>query len=421
MSETNLTVAPPAFHLLSKPTGAVCNLDCKYCFFLSKEVLYPGSHNFMTIEMLEEYIKQLLQSHKIPEVAVSWQGGEPMLMGLDFFKKSIEFVEKYKRPDQRISHSMQTNGTLINDEWAMFFKRNNYLIGLSVDGPKEIHDKFRVNKGGSGSFDQVMRGWEFLRKHNVDFNILCTLHSANADHPAEVYKFFRDELKTEFIQFIPIIERATPETLSIANQGWSERAGGERPLYIQEGNLVTERSIKPEQYGNFLNGVFEEWIKKDVGKIYVQMFDVTLGTHFAQYSLCIHSPTCGSALAIEFNGDMYSCDHYVEPKYLIGNIKEKHMAELVASDKQKKFGQDKLTTLPRYCLDCDVRYSCNGGCPKDRFINTPDGEPGLNYLCAGYKLFFKHTEKPMKIMADLIKRGGYADEIMQIYQKENIK
>lgn len=419
MSQVNLNEAPPSFHLLSKPTGAVCNLDCKYCFFLSKDALYPGKHEFMTHEMLEEYIKQILKAHKTPEVAISWQGGEPMLMGIDFFKKSIEYVKKHKRHDQKISHTMQTNGTLINNEWAKFFKRNNYLIGLSVDGPKELHDKYRVNKGGSGSFDQVMRGWEFLRKHNVDFNILCTLHSGNADYPKEVYTFFRDELKAEFIQFIPIIERATPETIEIANLGWSERPGGDRLLYVQQGNLVTERSVKPEQYGKFLIGVFEEWVRRDVGKIYVQMFDVTLGTHFRQYSLCIHSPVCGTALAMEYNGDMYSCDHFVEPDYMIGNIKDTPMIELVASEKQKKFGQDKLDTLPRYCRECDVRYACNGGCPKDRFYSTPYGEPGLNYLCAGYKLFFKHTEKPMSIMAEMINRGGYADEIMRLYKDES--
>jgi uncharacterized protein len=413
--------APTGFHLLSKPTGAICNLDCKYCFFLSKEALYPGSNFRMNDDMLDKYIKQLLESHTAPEVNVAWQGGEPMLMGIDFFKKSVELVDKYKRPDQRIMHSIQTNGVLIDDEWAEFFHKNKYLVGLSVDGPKEIHDEFRVNKGGKGTFDQVMRGWQFLVKHNVEFNILCTLHSANINKPLEVYKFFRDEMKAEYLQFIPIIERATEETLPVANQGWSERPGGERPLYIQKGDIVTERSVKAEEYGDFYISIFEEWVRRDVGKVYIQMFDVTLGTHVGQYSLCIHSPNCGTALAMEHNGDMYSCDHFVEPDYMLGNINDTHMIELVASAKQKKFGTDKQDTLPKYCRDCSVKFSCNGGCPKDRFINTPDGEAGLNYLCAGYKNFFNHVTKPMQTMAELIKKGRFADEIMEIYNQGDQK
>jgi len=404
--------APPAFHLLTKPTGAICNLDCQYCFFLSKEALYPGSHFRMTDDVLETYLQQLLEAHQTPEVNVAWQGGEPTLMGLDFFKRSVELVEKYKQPGQHILHTMQTNGTKLDAEWAAFFKAHNFLIGLSVDGPREIHDTYRVNKGGAGSFDQVMRGWEALRQHNVDFNILCTLHAANADRPVEVYRFFRDELGAQFIQFIPIIERATETTLPRANLGWSERSGGERPLYTQHGQLATDRSIKPEQYGRSLSGVFDEWVRHDVAKVYVQMFDVTLGAYVGQYSLCIHSPTCGNALALEHNGDLYSCDHFVEPDYLLGNIKETHMIELIASDRQRQFGQDKLSTLPRYCRECDVRFACHGGCPKDRFITTPDGESGLNYLCAGFKLFFHHVDEAMRFMANELPFNRASSNVM---------
>jgi uncharacterized protein len=410
--------APPAFHMLVKPTGAICNLDCKYCFFLSKEMLYPGSRFRMADELLEAYIQQLLESHTAPEVNIAWQGGEPTLMGLDFFKRSVEYAQKYKKPGQQILHTMQTNGTKIDEDWAAFFKKNNFLIGLSVDGPREIHDTYRVNKGGQGSFDQVMRGWEHLRKYNVDFNILCTVHAANADYPLEIYQFFRDELKAEFIQFIPIIERATPETLPIANQGWSDRAGGDRPLYTQAGELITDRSVKPEQFGHFLNDIFDEWVRRDVGKVFVQMFDVALGSWVGIHSLCIFSPTCGQALAMEHNGDVYSCDHFVEPDYLLGNIQETHLIELVASEKQQKFGNDKRDTLPSYCRECDVRFACNGGCPKDRFIETPDGETGLNYLCAGYKLYFHHIDQPMRTMADLLRQGRYADEIMPMLAAE---
>jgi uncharacterized protein len=411
--------APPAFHLLTKPTGAVCNLDCKYCFFLSKEMLYPGSCFRMADDLLETYIKQLLESHRTPEVTVAWQGGEPTLMGLDFFKRTVELVDQYKQPNQQINYTIQTNGTQLDDDWAAYFKQHNYLVGLSVDGPRELHDAYRVNKGGEGSFDQVMRGWEVLKKHQVEVNILCTVHAANQDHPLEVYRFFRDELDAHFIQFIAIVERATKASLPIANEGWSERPGGERPLYIQEGHLVTERSVGPEQYGRFLIEIFDEWVRRDVGEVYVQLFDVTLGSWVGQHNLCIFAPTCGYALALEHNGDLYSCDHFVEPDYLLGNIKETHMIELIASDQQIKFGQDKMATLPRYCQECEVRFACHGGCPKNRFIKTPGGEPGLNYLCAGHKAFFKHVDRPMKIMAALLRQGRAPAEIMAIYAKED--
>lgn len=412
--------APRAFHLLVKPTGAICNLDCTYCFFLSKEMLYPGSRFRMADELLELYIRQLIASQPLaPEINVAWQGGEPTLMGLDFFKRSLELVETYRRPGQKILHSIQTNGTRIDDEWAAFFKQHNFLVGLSVDGPKKLHDAYRVNKGGAGSFHQVMSGWEALLRHGVDFNILCTLHAANAGHPVEVYRFFRDELQAQFIQFIPIVERASEETLSIANQGWSQRPGGERPLYRQFGHLVTERSVRPEQYGRFLIGVFEEWVRRDVGKVYVQSFDVALGSWLGQHNLCVVAPTCGNALALEHNGDLYSCDHFVEPDFLLGNIRDTHMTELVASPKQRQFGQDKYDSLPQFCRDCEVLFACYGDCPRNRFIRTPDGEPGLNYLCAGYKLFYNHVDRPMRVMANLLRQGRYADEIMQLYAAED--
>ena len=411
--------APPGFHVLAKPTGAICNLDCKYCFFLSKDILYPGSKFRMTDDLMEQYVRQLIEAHwRVLEVNIAWQGGEPTLMGLDFFERVVEVAEKYKKPGQRLLHTMQTNGTKLDDEWAAFFKENNFLIGLSVDGPKEIHDTYRVNKGGAGSFDQVMRGWEVLKKHGVDFNILCTVHDANQDYPLEVYRFFRDDLGAEFMQFIPIIERVDEAMIPLANVGWSDRPGGERPLYTQHGHLVTNRSVGSEQYGRFLSAIFDEWVRQDVGKVFVQIFDTTLGAHVGQYSLCIFAPTCGDALALEHNGDLYSCDHFVEPDYLLGNITETHMIELVASDQQRQFGRDKQETLPKYCLECEVRFACNGGCPRNRFIQTPDGEEGLNYLCAGYKTFFHHVDRPMRVMANLIRSGRFADEIMQLYQGE---
>jgi uncharacterized protein len=407
--------APPAFHVLIKPTGAICNLDCKYCFFLSKEMLYRGSRFQMADDLLETYLKQLLESHRAPEVSVAWQGGEPTLMGLDFFKRSVELVDKLKRPGQQIQYTIQTNGTQLDDEWCTFFKQNNFLVGLSVDGPKNLHDVYRVNKGGAGSFDQVMRGLEFLKKYQVEFNILCTVHAANQEYPLQVYRFFRDELGAQFIQFIPIIERANASMLPIANEGWSERQGGNRPLYVNEGNFVTARSVDAQAYGKFLIAIFDEWVKADVGKIYIQHFDSALANWVGvPGAVCIFAETCGHAVALEHNGDLYSCDHFVEPKYKLGNIRETHLIQLLASPQQIKFGQDKKNTLPRYCRECEVRFACHGECPKNRFIKTPDGEDGLNYLCAGYKAFFTHIDGTMKIMTGLLHRGRYADEIMQM-------
>jgi uncharacterized protein len=407
------------FHLLAKPTGAACNLACAYCFFLSKEELYPGSTFRMSDEVLETYLRELLSAHPEGEVMVAWQGGEPTLMGLAFFERSIALVEQYRRPDQQVTHTIQTNGTRLDDEWCAFFKKHKFLVGLSVDGPKGMHDTYRVNKGGVGSFDQVMRGWERLRAHEVDFNILCTVHAANGDHPVEVYRFFRNELRAEFIQFIPIVERATTETLPLVNQGWGAETGGQRPLYTQTGSLVSERSVRPEQYGRFLSGVFDEWVQRDVGKVFVQTFDVALGSWVGQHNLCIVSPTCGNALALEHNGDVYSCDHCVEPACLLGNILEKPLREMVDSEQQRVFGRDKLDSLPRFCRDCEVLFACYGECPRNRFVQSPDGEPGLNYLCAGYKHFFAHIREPMAVMADLLRHGRPADGVMEWYAEQD--
>jgi len=391
--------APPAFHLLAKPTGAICNLDCQYCFFLSKEQLYPGSKFRMADDLLETYIQQLLEAHQTPEVTIAWQGGEPTLMGLEFFQRSIELVDKHKKPGQQVSHTLQTNGTRLDDDWGQFFKQHHFLIGLSVDGPQPLHDTYRVDKRGRGSFEQVMQGWKTLKKHEVDFNILCTVNAANGDRPLDVYRFFRDELGAEFIQFIPIIERVNEDGSTL----------------IQSGNQVTERSVKPEQFGRFLNSVFDEWVRRDVGKVFIQHFDAALANWVGvQPGVCIFSKTCGNALALEHNGDLYSCDHFVEPDYKLGNIQETHMIEMIASEQQRQFGQAKFDTLPQYCRTCEVRFACNGGCPKNRFIETPDGEPGLNYLCAGYKAFFTHIDKPMRMMAQLLRQGRYADEVMQL-------
>ena len=408
--------APAAYHILAKPTGAACNLNCTYCFFLSKKMLYPGSQFRMSDELLETYVKQLLESHRVREVSVSWQGGEPTLMGLDFYRRSIEYVEKYRRPDQTVSYTIQTNGTQLDDEWCAFFKKHNFLVGLSVDGPREIHDTYRVDRGGRGSFDRVMRGWERLRAHEVEVNILCTVHAANVRHPLEVYHFFRDELGAQFLQFIPIVERATAETLQIADQRCGEGGTEQRTLYTQEGQMVTHRSVKPKQYGNFLIEIFDEWVRHDVGRVYVQLFDASLANWAGTPAgVCVYAETCGQALALEHTGDLYACDHFVEPGYLLGNIQDTHMIELVASDRQIKFGSDKRDALPRFCRECEVRFACHGGCPRNRFLKTPQGESGLNYLCAGYKLFYKHINEAMSIMTSLLRQNRAPAEIMRWY------
>jgi uncharacterized protein len=412
--------APAAFHLMAKPTGAICNLDCEYCFFLSKEMLYPGSRFRMADELQETYIRQLLEAHaRAPEVVVAWQGGEPTIMGLDFFRRSIELQQKYAKPGQRILNTLQTNGTLITDEWGAFLKEHEFLVGISIDGPREIHDTYRVSKGGKPTFDRVIRGLDVLKAHNVDWNVLTTLHDANGEHGGRVYRFLRDELEATFIQFIPIIERATPEALEVAESGWGGTVK-DRPLYTQTGELVTHRSIGVEQYGQFMIDVFEEWVRRDIGRVYVQMFDTALANWVGEPpGMCVHAETCGLQLALEHNGDLYCCDHFVEPDYLLGNITETPMQHLIASSKQTRFGQDKRDTLTRYCLDCDVRFACNGGCPKDRFATSPYGESGQHYLCPSYKSFFQHVDRPMRAMAALLAAGRAPAELMGVYAAED--
>jgi uncharacterized protein len=393
------TDVPKAFHIMAKPTGSACNLKCAYCFFLKKERLYPGSDFRMSDEVHEAYIKQLLEAHDVPEVTVAWQGGEPTLMGLDFFRHSVELQKKYQKPGTCIENTFQTNGILLNDEWCQFFREKNFLVGLSLDGPKDLHDFHRKDKGGRGTFDRVMGAACLLQKHKVEFNILCTVNSKNADHPLEVYRFFRDELGARYIQFIPIVER--------------DNESG-----YQEGNRVTDRSVRPDRWGRFLIEIFDEWVRRDVGTTFVLNFDGALAGWLGRAgTVCIFGPTCGLGMALDHNGELYSCDHFVEPKYYLGNILNTPLIDLVASEKQRKFGRDKRDTLPRSCRDCDFLFVCNGECPKNRITETPDGEARLNYLCAGYKAFFRHVDKPMRIMADLLRVGRNADEVTKVMER----
>jgi uncharacterized protein len=400
------TSAPPRIHVLAKPTGAACNLACAYCFFLDKELLYPDSRFRMSDEVLEAYIRQLIQAHRGNQVTVAWQGGEPTLMGLGFYRRAIELQTQYARPGMRFENTMQTNGTLLDDEWCEFFKENDYLIGISIDGPRHLHDTYRLDKGGGPTFERVMRGLRLLQKHGVEYNILVAVNRTNADHPLEVYRFLRDEAKTTWIQFIPVIERINEEGHTI----------------YQKGTRVSGRSVRPEQFGRFLIQVFDEWVRHDVGQVYVQTFEAAVRNWLRMPSsgMCVFEPTCGLGPALEHNGDLYSCDHFVEPDYLLGNIMEgtggatPPLLEMVLSEEQRQFGRDKRDSLPRYCRECDVRFACHGECPKNRFLTTPHGESGLNYLCAGWKAFFHRIDEPLQTLTTLMRMGRPASEIMSV-------
>jgi uncharacterized protein len=388
---------PPAFHVMAKPRGAICNLDCEYCFYLRKEDLYKGSSFRMSDQTLESYVRQYIAAQRAPEVNFAWQGGEPTLMGLDFFRSAVMYQKKYAHPGKIIENALQTNGTLLDDEWCKFFAENRFLIGISLDGPREAHDFYRKDKGSAPTFDRVLRAVQLIKKHQVDFNILTCVSAANVEQPLEVYHFLRDEIGAEYIQFIPIVER-------------------ENTTGFQEGTVLTSRSITGEQYGRFLISIFDEWVRRDVGKVFVQMFDTALGRWLgAPGGLCVFQETCGLALAMEHNGDVYSCDHFVEPRHRLGNLLETPLTELVGSVQQKQFGLDKRESLPHYCRECPVLFACKGGCPKDRTEFTPDGEPGLNHLCSGFKAFFTHVDEPMRIMAGLLRQRRPAAEIMKIY------
>ena len=424
MTGTSGSVLPRAstrrhFHVLAKPTGAICNLDCQYCFFLSKEMLYPGDRFRMSDDILDLYIRQLLESQPGPDVTVAWQGGEPTLMGVDFFRRAIEAVRKYRTPGTRIEHTIQTNGVGLTDEWCEFLAQHRFLVGLSLDGPREMHDRYRVDKGGRPTFDRVLRAARLMQTHGVDFNVLTAVHAANAAHPLGVYRFVRDEVGARFVQFIPIVERVTDDLLQIANRGWGARGNGPRPLYLQQGTRVTDRSVTPEQWGRFLCDIFDEWVTRDVGTVFVQMFDAALASWVgARAAMCIFAETCGNAVALEHNGDLYACDHFVEPKHLLGNIRSAHLSQLAASDELRRFGEAKRDTLPRVCRGCDVRFACHGECPKNRFVATADGDDGLNYLCGGYKTFFRHIDRPMRLMAELLRHGRDAEEAMPLLAAE---
>lgn len=397
MPEHRPLTAPPGFHVMAKPTGAICNLDCAYCFYLSKESLYPGDRFRMSRELMETYVRQLMESQATPEVTVAWQGGEPTLMGLSFFKEVVQATKTHSQPGQRVTHTIQTNATLLNEDWASFLAEEGFLVGVSIDGPPELHNAYRLDKRGRETSTRVITGLDLLRKHNVEFNVLCSVHAANVDHPIDVYRYLRDVCGANFIQLIPIVERSSGNPASEA---------------------VSERSVTSDGWGRFLSAILDEWVLHDVGSVFVQTFDASLAAWLGvPPGLCVFSETCGDAVALEHNGDVYSCDHFVETEHLLGNIMDTHLVELIASEQQRAFGAAKRDRLPKYCRDCDVRFVCQGECPKNRFIVSPDGEPGLNYLCEGYKRFFHHADGPMRLMTQLLRAGRPASDIMSIFAR----
>jgi len=393
------------FHIMTKPIGPLCNLDCAYCFYLEKENLYPDTKQWqMPLDVLECYIREYIAAQPGHEVHFAWQGGEPTLLPVEFFGTVMELQQRHAN-GKTIHNALQTNGTLIDDAWGEFLARHNFLVGVSIDGPRELHDCYRVDKGSAPTFDRVMRGIAKLKEHNVEFNTLTVVHRRNSAHPLEVYRFLK-EIGSGFMQFIPVVERKAaapgPDGLVLI-QPSTRRAA-----------QVTDWSVEPEAYGRFLAGVFDDWVRQDVGRIFVQIFDVALESWLGmQASLCVFRETCGSALAMEHTGDLFSCDHFVYAENRLGNIMESGLAELVTSPQQRAFGEAKRDSLPRMCRECEVRFACNGECPKHRFLTTPDGEPGLNYLCAGYKHFFHHIDPCMRFMAGELRAGRPPAGIMR--------
>lgn len=383
-------------YIMTKAAGSSCNLACKYCYYLEKNNLYkdrqPDKRFILTDELLEKFIEMYIESQTTPQVLFCWHGGESLMRPLSFYKKVVELQKKYAR-GRIIDNTIQTNGTLLNDEWCRFFKENNWLVGVSIDGPQEFHDEYRKNKIGAPSFRKVMQGIDLLKKHGVEWNALAVVNDFNGDYPLDFYHFFK-EIECRYIQFTPIVERIIP------------RKDGRylaSPMDAQNIPLA-DFSVSPEQWGNFLCAIFDEWVRNDVGEYFIQIFDATLANWIGeQPGVCSMAKTCGHAGVMEYNGDVYSCDHFVFPEYKLGNIRTHTLIEMMFSERQQKFGNDKFEKLPKQCRDCKYLFACNGECPKNRFALTADGEPGLNYLCAGYHKYFEHVAPYMDFMANELK------------------
>ncbi len=368
-----------------KPVGAQCNLACEYCYYLEKKHLY-GSTHLMSDEMLERFTREYIEAQTMDQVLFTWHGGEPLLRTVGFYRKAMALQHKYAR-GKHIDNAIQTNGTLLSDEWCEFFRENNWLVGISIDGPREYHDRYRHTPSGSPSWERVMRGISLLKRHGVEWNAMATVNAGNACRPTEFYRFFKD-MGCRFLQFTPVVERLTPTA-----------AGGSRLASLADGGETTDSSVTPEQWGEFLCTVFDEWVRHDVGKTFVEIFDCTLANWMGvPPGICAYSRDCGHAGVMEHNGDVYSCDHFVFPEYKIGNIRSHTLTEMLYGEKQQAFSRLKHASLPRQCRECDVVFACHGECPKNRFAKDRYGEQGLNYLCKGYHRFYSHVAPYMDFM-----------------------
>lgn len=378
-NQNNMAKASREFQVFIKPAGSACNLGCHYCYYLGKGNLYPDEKSLrMTDDILEKYIVQHISASPSPTIRFSWHGGEPTILGLDYFRKIVKLQRKHKPSNQRIVNGIQINGTLLNEDWCRFLGKEDFAVGLSLDGPQKMHDQHRVTKGQKPTYEKVMRGYKLLQQYRIHCDILCVVNAYNVQYPIKIYRFFK-QIKAQYISFLPLVE----------------------PQPDAEGG-VSQRTVPADAFGTFLCAIFDEWMSQDIGRIKVQIFEEAAQTAFGQdHALCIFRKTCGDIPVIEHNGDFFSCDHFVDNKHNIGNIQEIPLAELLESPAQRAFGQAKLNTLPHYCRTCEVREMCNGECPKNRFIQTPDDKPGLNYLCAGYKRFFTHCKPFIEQLAAL--------------------
>ncbi|MUK40516.1 anaerobic sulfatase maturase [Aliivibrio fischeri] len=396
------------FHVMSKPGGPKCNLDCQYCFYLHKdELLHQPKQPMMDDTTLEAFIKSYIESQDGHEIVFSWQGGEPTLLGLDYFKKIVQLQNKYRPSGVKIENDLQTNGILLNDEWCQFLKDNGFLVGLSIDGPKELHDKYRVTRSGKPTFNLVMAAAKRLQEHHVPFNALVVVNRHNAKHPLDVYRFLTKELGATYIQFTPCVE--AKDFTTTAPQFWNEtmipNKGSELAKPGHPMSIVTDWSVDPDDWGNFLNTVFVEWVNNDLGRVLVNLFETAVAQVMGKESqLCVTAEFCGKGLAMEHNGDVFSCDHYVYPEYKLGNIHDRGLNEFAFSIRQHGFGMAKRDSLPSYCKSCPHLKLCWGECPKNRLINTPNGEPGLNYLCSGIRAFFDESLPMLTGLSVLLQR-----------------
>lgn len=413
MSDNAYTISPFArpLYVMLKPAGARCNLACKYCYYLEKGELYSDeTRHIMSDSLLERFTQEYIQSQTTAHVVFTWHGGEALMRPLSFYKKALVFQRKYAE-GRVIENSIQTNGTLLTDEWCRFFKENNWLVGVSIDGPEELHDAYRKDRGGLPSWQKVMDGIKLLRKHGVEWNAMAVVNNLNAEYPLQTYRFFK-EIGARYIQFTPIVERfvALPTGTRLAH------------MQEHEETTLTPFSVTPQQWGRFLCALFDEWVKQDVGQYYVQLFDATLANWCGlPPGVCTMGKNCGHAAVMEFNGDVYSCDHFVFPDYKLGNIRSHSLMEMLYGKKQQAFSKVKQSSLPRQCKGCDFLFACNGECPKNRFVMTTDGEGGLNYLCEGYQQFFRHVKPYMDFMRDEFRAGMAPANVMEAIKEKKIR